>query len=52
MGWPKWASPCDISTYTGLQIRLHNEKIIFLISQPKHMFKLMDKKIITILKFP
>ena len=26
------------------------QKIIFLISQPKHMFKLMDKEIITLLR--
>ena len=32
------------------QIRVGNGKLFLLISQPKHMFKLMGKKIITILR--
>ena len=42
---------------TGLQIKVHNSKLLFFLfhnpniccGHPEHMFKLMDKKIITIL---
>ena len=40
----------DFTLIPDPEIRVHKRKLFFLISQPKHMFKLMGKKIIAILR--